>query len=423
MTGQFVFNKHLILPTKLKFCVVFLISWLAKSTCICSFISLGWWSEKYVVSRQVNIRPTDNSRPVAQNYPKVVIKWSQIYPNVVPKLYQGCLKVTFIKVVQILSQSCLKVEKYAVSRQVKIWPSDTSRPVAQNYPKVVLMLSQSYLKAVQNLSQNRLKVCRQLRSMPCHCRWRSDHLILYAGGSKLSQSCPNAVPKLSQGCSKFISKSSQSLSTAEKYAVSLQVKIRPSDTSRRWLKTIPKLSLCCPKVISQLFESCLKVVPCWEVCRVTAGEDPTIRYFTPVGISWTPARQIVLHVDLPSGSASSSVVVLCLAQSSAQTVARCATMLVAQYWTIWHKICAFLWTLWIWLCLFLCCVLCCTICCTKCCTMCHFSSRIVLNYMAQDSIGLNVCVAFDIAFVLYLLNPVNLTLHNPTFLCNSHARV
>ena len=66
-----------------------------------------------------------------------------------------------------------------------------------------------------------------------------------------------------------------------------------------------------------------------EVRRVTAGEDPTIRYFTMVGISWTPARQIVFHVDLPSGSASSSVV-LCVAHSVAQTVARCAIVPVAQ---------------------------------------------------------------------------------------------
>ena len=66
-----------------------------------------------------------------------------------------------------------------------------------------------------------------------------------------------------------------------------------------------------------------------EVCRVTAGEDQTIRYFTLVGISWTPARQIVLHVDLPSGSASSSAV-LCVAQSFAQTVAQSVAQTVAR---------------------------------------------------------------------------------------------
>ena len=89
-------TRHLTLPMKLraidmKFCVVFLISWLkenivVKSTCICSSISLGWGSEKNVVSRQVKIRPSDTSRPVAQNYPKVVSKLSHCSPKVVPKL-------------------------------------------------------------------------------------------------------------------------------------------------------------------------------------------------------------------------------------------------------------------------------------------------------------------------------------------------
>ena len=119
-----------------------------------------------------------------------------------------------------------------------------------------------------------------LRSLWCHGRQGSEHPILHYDGSKLSQSCPSDP--------KIVSKLSQ------------------SDIN----------------VVSMLSQS-------WEVCRVTAGEDQTIRYFTPVGISWTPARQIVLHVDLPSGSASSSAV-LGVAQTVAQTVARCAIVPVAQ---------------------------------------------------------------------------------------------
>ena len=138
MTGQFVFNKPLILLIRSQQKVL---RWnlesslkehiFAKSTCICSSISLRWRSKKSVVSRQARVRTSDTSLRWLKTIPKLS-KWSQNCFKVIPKWYQCCLNVV-----------------------------------------------------------------SKLRSMPCHGRWRSDHPILHAGGNLLDTCAPNCAPRWS----------------------------------------------------------------------------------------------------------------------------------------------------------------------------------------------------------------------------------